>query len=80
MITNSVDLCQAHYVINTSAVADFTSVHPSLGAADRLLDFGCGTGETTLAMAQVRPPWPWGGHPGHGTGQANNTLENVTKL
>ena len=25
-----------------------------LGPADSLLDFGCGTGETTIAMAQVR--------------------------
>ena len=26
---------------------------PGLGPADSLLDFGCGTGETTIAMAQV---------------------------
>lgn len=43
---------QAHYVINTSAVNDFTQVHPQLGENDRLLDFGCGTGETTVAMAE----------------------------
>jgi len=43
---------QAHYVINTTAVNEFTQVHPQLGDNDRLLDFGCGTGETTQAMAQ----------------------------
>ena len=43
---------QAHYVINTSAVNDFTKVHPQLGENDHLLDFGCGTGETTVAMAE----------------------------
>jgi len=43
---------QAHYVINTTAVNDFVEKHPGLGPADSLLDFGCGTGETTIAMAQ----------------------------
>jgi len=43
---------QAHYVINTSAANDFVEKYPGLGAGDSLLDFGCGTGETTIAMAQ----------------------------
>ena len=43
---------QAHYIINTTAVNEFTHVHPTLGENDRLLDFGCGTGETTVAMAE----------------------------
>jgi len=43
---------QAHYLINTTAVNDFTKVHTPLGANDRLLDFGCGTGETTVALAE----------------------------
>ena len=43
---------QAHYLINTAAVNDFNTVHPQLGENDRLLDFGCGTGETTVAMAE----------------------------
>ena len=42
----------AHYIINTSAVNDFIKVHPRLGAKDSVLDFGCGTGETTAAIAQ----------------------------
>jgi len=43
---------QAHYVINTSAANDFVEKYSSLGSEDSLLDFGCGTGETTIAMAQ----------------------------
>merc|ERR1711934_267840 len=43
---------QAHYVINTSAANDFVEKYAGLGAGDSLLDFGCGTGETTIAMAQ----------------------------
>jgi len=43
---------QAHYVINTTAVDEFTKVHKPLGENDCLLDFGCGTGETTVAMAE----------------------------
>ena len=42
----------AHYIINTAAVNDFIKVHPSLGVKDSVLDFGCGTGETTAAIAQ----------------------------
>ena len=42
----------AHFIINTKAANDFTRVHPRLGDQDRVLDFGCGTGETTLAIAQ----------------------------
>ena len=34
-----------------------------LGAGDSLLDFGCGTGETTIAMAQV---WPHHHNQHHG--------------
>jgi len=43
---------QAHYIINTTAVNDFIKMNPKLGVNDRVLDFGCGTGETTLAIAQ----------------------------
>lgn len=43
---------QAHYIINTTAVNEFTKVHPQMGPDDRLLDFGCGTGETTVAMSE----------------------------
>ena len=43
---------QAHYIINTTAVNDFIKMHPKLSVNDRVLDFGCGTGETTLAIAQ----------------------------
>ena len=39
-------------IINTRAAKDFTRVHPRLGDQDRVLDFGCGTGETTLAIAK----------------------------
>jgi len=42
----------AHYNINTRAVNEFVKVHPALGKEDRLLDFGCGTGETTVAMSE----------------------------
>ena len=43
---------QAHYLINTTAVDEFTKVHKPLEENDSLLDFGCGTGETTVAMAK----------------------------
>ena len=43
---------QAHYIINTTAVNEFIKMNPKLGVNDRVLDFGCGTGETTLAIAQ----------------------------
>ena len=42
----------AHFIINTRAVNDFIKVHPSLAVKDNVLDFGCGTGETTAAIAQ----------------------------
>merc|ERR1719400_1627666 len=45
----------AHFTINRRAVTDFLRIHPGLGPQDRLLDFGCGTGETTLALAQGGP-------------------------
>jgi len=41
----------AHYHINTRAANDFLQIYPSLSSQDRLLDFGCGTGETTVAIA-----------------------------
>merc|ERR1711923_381581 len=31
---------QAHYIINTTAVNDFTKMHPKLGVNDRVLDLG----------------------------------------
>ena len=34
-----------------STTQDFVSVHPPLGEDDKVLDFGCGTGETTAAIA-----------------------------
>ena len=41
-----------HFIINTRAVEDFRNVHQALGPDDSVLDFGCGTGETTLALVQ----------------------------
>jgi len=41
----------AHFKINTQAASDFTQVYGKLGSNDSVLDFGCGTGETTLAIA-----------------------------
>ena len=41
----------AHFHINSRAANDFVSLHHSLNSEDKLLDFGCGTGETTVAMA-----------------------------
>ena len=43
---------QAHFVINTTAVDEFTKVHKPLEENCFLVDFGCGTGETTLAMSK----------------------------
>ena len=42
-----------HYVINTAAVNEYVNVYPVLTEDDKVLDFGSGTGETTLAIAQV---------------------------
>ena len=33
------------------AASDFAQVYGKLGSNDSVLDFGCGTGETTLAIA-----------------------------
>jgi len=41
----------AHLVINTTAVNKFAQIHPPLSGTEKVLDFGCGTGETSLAIA-----------------------------
>merc|ERR1712098_981514 len=41
-----------HYVINTKATQDFLKRKESLSLNDKILGFGCGTGETTLALMQ----------------------------
>ena len=38
-------------LIILKAASDFTQVYGKLGSNDSVLDFGCGTGETTLAIA-----------------------------
>lgn len=43
---------QAHFTINTAAVQEFTSVYSPLTSNNKVLDFGCGTGETTAAIGQ----------------------------
>lgn len=42
----------AHNVINTAAVNQFTKVYYPLNNRDRVLDFGCATGETANAIAR----------------------------
>ena len=42
-----------HYVINTAAVNQYAAVYPTLTEKDKVLDFGSGTGETTLAITNV---------------------------
>jgi len=41
-----------HFLINSNAVYDFLKVYQPLTHKDRVLDFGCGTGETTSALAR----------------------------
>lgn len=57
---------EAHMIINRAAVLDFLKVHPPLDKEDRLIDFGCGTGETTASMA--RGELGGLGHPGQVVG------------
>ena len=43
----------AHYEINRRAASELRRlVGSGLGPQDRLLDFGCGTGESTVALAE----------------------------
>jgi len=43
---------QAHFTINTNAVQEFVTAYSPLTSSHKVLDFGCGTGETTAAMSQ----------------------------
>ena len=43
---------ESHVVINTSAVNEFVEIYGALTGTDKVLDFGAGTGETTVAIAQ----------------------------
>ena len=43
---------ESHVVINTSAVNEFVEIYGALTGKDKVLDFGSGTGETTVAIAQ----------------------------
>ena len=51
MIAFSLCHCYRNYK-SSNQIFDQCDI-PGLGPADSLLDFGCGTGETTIAMAQV---------------------------
>lgn len=42
----------AHYVINTNSVNQFLKTYSPLRNTEKVLDFGCGTGETTAAIAR----------------------------
>jgi len=41
-----------HFLINSNAVYDFLKIYQPLRRTDMVLDFGCGTGETTAAIAR----------------------------
>jgi len=43
---------EANYTINSEAVNQFTKMYSPLNNRERVLDFGCATGETTNAMAR----------------------------
>ena len=44
---------ESHFAINTDVVNEFTELFGPIGEGDRVLDFGSGTGETTIALAKV---------------------------
>jgi len=43
---------EAHFVINSNAVNQLTKMYSAVSNNHKVLDFGCGTGETTHAMAK----------------------------
>ncbi|XP_023330187.1 juvenile hormone acid O-methyltransferase isoform X2 [Eurytemora carolleeae] len=45
---------QSHFIINTKTINQLVKFFPPLSGTEKVLDFGCGTGETTLAMAEGR--------------------------